>query len=799
MTQKTVEDRPRGLARVVSLALRFRAFVLILFLLTSVALSLRLSGIRMEEDPVDSMIPRSHPFLETSREIEAMSERTDTLIGILEVKKGEVYNTETVKKVERITRELMAVERIIPRRILSLATGLNHYDNTADGLMGEPILGRISPVTEEDFLAVKRRVAVNPLGIGHVVSYDGTATLISAGITNLDTKAELSYDQLSGEEKKSLSLKQYKRKELDRFHQELLALVARMKAREEDPNHILHFTGDRLLAAELTSMARTQVPTAAAAMMVVMLVLLIGYLKSFRWALVPVFAFALSVLWGLGLLGVSGFLLNPAAFLLPLLLGIVSLTGSAIAVREHHESDAPGESRVRQVAATYRSVPVAASVVAAGLVILAMLVTDVPMIRQAGWLGLFWAVGTFVVVVLVCPVLMSLIRRPAETGEGLPGGVYGSLAARLIRVARGSGRRGIAFLLALILVAGGLCAWKLEVGGNVPGPAYVRPAHPWRQGFDLIAERFNGPHTLLVHVRAKEEGGLLDPEAINQMGDLSTYLKAEGIARESLAFDWVVKMARLALMDGNPKWWTVPASKRDMAMLSRLLTFSGELDVLVDEPFNQATVASFFDGSDADQIDRYVSAIRRYVDTHPSERLDFSLGGGLLATTKMINDGTRSAYRKTLAVALAAVFLVCLFFLRSLSSSLAVTLSVAAGQALTLTLMTLLGWPVGMAAVPAGVIGAGFGALLGIPWARRLEDAAPSAAAGEGLSTRAQTRAGGGILFLGFLAFAGTLPWFFIGMKFQSDMAVVTGITFLLQAVSAVVFVPALTATFRKA
>jgi len=61
-----------------------------------------------------------------------------------------------------------------------------------------------------------------------------------------------------------------------------------------------------------------------------------------------------------------------------------------------------------------------------------------------------------------------------------------------------------------------------------------------------------------------------------------------------------------------------------------------------------------------------------------------------------------------------------------------------------------------------------------------------------------QSRVGGGVLFLGVLVFVSMAPWFFIGMKFQADMAIVLGITVLLQAIAAVVFIPALTAAFQK-
>jgi len=122
--------------------------------------------------------------------------------------------------------------------------------------------------------------------------------------------------------------------------------------------------------------------------------------------------------------------------------------------------------------------------------------------------------------------------------------------------------------------------------------------------------------------------------------------------------------------------------------------------VLVDKTFSQATIASFFAEKEDARIDEYVAAMQAYIDSHPSEYIDFNLGGGLLAETTAINDGTRNVYRKTLALALVTVFLVGLVVARSALLSLIVTLSVAAGQSLVLLLMTILGWPVSLCLGP---------------------------------------------------------------------------------------------------
>ena len=51
----------------------------------------------------------------------------------------------------------------------------------------------------------------------------------------------------------------------------------------------------------------------------------------------------------------------------------------------------------------------------------------------------------------------------------------------------------------------------------------------------------------------------------------------------------------------------------------------------------------------------------------------------------------------------------------------------------------------------------------------------------------------GTVLFLGGLFLAALFPWFFIGLRFASQMALAVGVTVFLAAVGSVLFVPAFT------
>jgi len=52
------------------------------------------------------------------------------------------------------------------------------------------------------------------------------------------------------------------------------------------------------------------------------------------------------------------------------------------------------------------------------------------------------------------------------------------------------------------------------------------------------------------------------------------------------------------------------------------------------------------------------------------------------------------------------------------------------------------------------------------------------------------------VLFLGGLVLAAMFPWFFIGLRFESQMTLALGVTVFLAAAGSVLFVPALTERF---
>ena len=267
-----------------SSVVRFRIPILIFLLAVTAFLCSQLGNIRLAADPLASMYPSGHPFLPALQAIKKMAPEPRLLIAILEVKSGDIYNQETIRKIDRITKGLTEVEGVLPGGITSLTRGMDHYENTGEGLAMGSILGMRWPETEKDFEALKRRVAVNPRGPGRFVSYDGTAAMISAPLVDGNEEA------LMGS---------------------LPSGVEAIRSREEDARHNLYFMGPQLIEAQMTELGSRHIPVAAAATFLLILLALLAYFRTLRGVLLPLVVMVVSLLWTLGMLGASGVEFNP--------------------------------------------------------------------------------------------------------------------------------------------------------------------------------------------------------------------------------------------------------------------------------------------------------------------------------------------------------------------------------------------------------------------------------------------------------------------------------------------------------
>ena len=727
----------------VALVLRYRLPALIVILVLTALLGYKLKDLKLAEDPLASMYLQGHPYVSTLKAIKAMAPEPRLLVGIVKVKQGDIYNAETIKKIDSLTKGLIEIEGILPGGVTTPTKGMMHYNNTAQGLKIESIMGNQWPQTPEEFEALKRRVAVNPMGPGRYVAYDGTAVMLTAKLADINQLAQASYDQLPEKGRPPFAV--FKKQQEAQFNAKLVKALDALKAKEDDARHTFLFMGQEVLTHQMTQMGATHIGTAAGIMCALVIVLLVVYFRSVTGVVVPLAAMGVSLVWVLGIYSLAGIELNPLVILFPLVLSLLTLALAVMVLYAYVKAFEGETNKLSAISAAYALAPVRGAILVAGLAMAGTWFAPVPVMKALGLMGVFWIISAYVAVVLFASCLLAYLPAPKlRTSSPAKVRAFSGAVSAIVLLA------GL-----LVLVVGGFAYTRLPIGGNVPGTDYIRANHPWNQCFNLLVNKFMGPQQLLVYVKAKKPGGLVEPEAINAISDFSSYLVNDCGARDSIAFDMMVKMARWTMMDGNPKWQTLPLTRDQIKGLAGMVYEQGGVEDFIDKTYTQATISPFFPNRDARSIDAYAARMQAYIDTHPSPGLEFKLGGGLLGMTKPQNDATRQAYPLVLLAAVMIVLVVGSLALRSFMKGLIITLSIIVAQAALWLIMALAGMPVSMAVASVAAAAVAFGFIFG---AALLESGRPVAT-----------------IAMGAIVVVATVPFVCIGMKFQAVMLIMFG------------------------
>lgn len=746
-----------------ALIYQFRIPVLAAVLIACALCMVFLKDVKLDEDPMASMYPDGHPFLNGLKPIEKMAPRTNMLVCLLKAKNGDIYNTVAINKIDEITKALMDCEVINPTSVTSLTKGMDNYIFTANGLNIASVMGSTWPETPAQFEELKERVATNPMGPGKYVSYDGKAVMITANLMSVEQTAQSAWQLLDDKQKAGRTFEKYKADAEGEFDPKLMKKLDELKKKVNDKNYELLFMGEEVIKADMTRMGMTQMPVAGGLMFVLMIAMVAVYFRSWQAVLISIIAMIFPAGAGLGLFSLLGRSLNPMAVLFPLTIAITSVAASVLVMDGYYRAVSEGSDRISAVIASWGKVP--AGLAIAAISFLALLAAKVMILREIGILGAISLLMVLAVTCLAVPAIASILPQPQNKPRSWEG-----ISSAL------SPTGGIKYLAIAVLIAlfalGVFSVYSIKSGDNIPGSSYLWCTNQWNKAFNLFTEKFMGPNQLLVYVKAKKEGGLCKPEALQDISAFSNFLKYRSGAKDSIAFDYMIEMARYTMSDGSPKWQTLPETDREGKGLGGTVTENSDVKEFIDSSYTQATISPFFPYRDRESINEYAKLMQEYIDAHPSESVTFSLGGSLLGMTKLINDGIEGSFKVILTAMAAIILVLSILLFRSLKTGVFYSVIVMiSGMTVSMKLL-FMGIPLSMPF--AAVAAAGTGAAVVI------------------VSKALDRTKTGVILFASVLVLLMCLPWFFIGMRFQALMIMGFAVTAISGGIFAMLFLPVL-------
>jgi uncharacterized protein len=329
----------------------------------------------------EAELPENDPIVRTMNHIKKTFD--DKSVVVVGLACDNIYNFQTLAKLEQITQELKKVEGIIDDEITSLST-VNNI-KSRDGILDTGPFMQQLPANDGELQKLKAEVAANENIYGQLVSRDGTFTMISANV-------KPGYSQGG-------------------VHKQVYEIVNKYSGPEK-----IYASGEPIWLEDIDSgiNADSQILTPVA----LLLILVFFYLcfRTWRGVLLPITITVLSIIWTMGMMGHLGLPITVVSNALPaLMLATASSYGIHVVHRYYEEIlDKSREAAVEELLRRL-TIPVIMTGVTSAFGAASLGLFRVTSIREFALIAAIGTLATLALTITLLPAVLLLLKR--DTGR----------------------------------------------------------------------------------------------------------------------------------------------------------------------------------------------------------------------------------------------------------------------------------------------------------------------------------------------------------------------------------------------
>lgn len=717
-------------------------------------------------------LPEAHPYVQVQNRITDLFGGEAIVIVGAAATQGTIYTPEFLAKVFRVCQRLRDTPGVILTSLFCMgAPYVKTVESGADDSMEVRPLLEAPPQTVAEAEEVRRRVELDRFLRENLVARDGIATVI---VVEFD-------DRLNDKQ--------------------IFAVLQDILAPERDASVRFALAGAPVLRAWLAKY------TALIGILLPLAVVIIGlvHLEAFRTLqgmILPLVTAVLSVVWSLGIMGLSGYPMDTWSAMTPVVILAVAAGHAVQILKRYYEEFGlvrnSHEAIVRSIVAVGPVMVIASVIAAAGFASLATF--GITSVRVFGMLMASGILSALVIELTFTPACRALLPAPKvrETTREKAHGWLDRVLERLARIVAYSPRGvlGVAAGVFLVAVIGAL---RIQVDNSFR--YWFAPNTEVRQDDRFLNEKLPGTASLRILVEGESEGVLKRPEVLQAVSDLEDFLAADPMLGGINSIAGHVKRMHQAMNHGDPVFYRIPDNGRLISQYLLLYSMSAgpdSLSAFVDAPYQRAVIRALSKTDSAVYSRELIARLKEFVDQRfRGLPVKVGLVGGTLGVQTAMNDTVvHDKILNVLQIA-AIIFVLATVVLRSLVGGLFVLLPLTVAVAFNLGLMGWLGIWLDMTTAAITAMGVSIGADFAIYLIFRIR---------EELRTRGDLHAavhaslrtsGKAIFFVSSAVALGYMVLPFSGFSLWIRLGALTALIVSVSALGAVTIIPALSLFLR--
>lgn len=748
-------------------------------LLLTVYFAVQIPALKMYSEFAD-LLPQKHPYIQLHNEVRDNFGGANNVIIAVEVDEGDIFNNDTLRLIDSLTISVDSLPSINHNLIKSLThrTTRKVWLTSEGDINSEPYYDPLKKGYSEDELdAMRLAVKANPQVFGIMVSPNLKAALIKGTLN----EGRLNYPLVFSKIREMLD---------DAQQAEGVKIYA---------------AGQPVLVGWVHSYL-LEVIQIFLLTAVILMALLVVYFRRFYAIMIPLIGITVSSIWGLGVISLLGYNLDPLTMVIPFLVSARALSHGVQLVQRYNDeldtSDTGSDAARKTFEGLFR--PGSLGVVSDATGIFLISLGSIPINTKLAHYASLWALSVVVTVLIAVPLMLSLLpkQKVINNSHNPIMRLMSAVGTRLVMP-----RVSAITLVSLLIVTliGGVYASRVQIGESEPGSPILYRDHDYNVSAKAINELFPGSEELIVVARTDEPGGMKRPEVLRAIKSLQNYMMADPDVGGVKALPSLVEQVNRLIHSDDPRWLYIPD---DPAYAGGLLftymassPIPGALQEFVSPNEDEASIVFFYKDHKGVTIRRAFHMLKSWINdpANQVEGLRFELAGGIIGVTAAGNEAAFETNMVVLPLVLLLIFFFVTVFYMTFHSGFLMLVMMTFATTLTYAYMGVANIGINTNTVPIIAIGVGVGIDYSIYMMDRIREMAAKNGNNLDDAIRSALRSAGlAICFTAITLVCGVIIWKFVSsLRFQADAALLLCVMLALNAIAALLLVPSWIRVFK--
>ena len=366
------------------------------------------------------------------------------------------------------------------------------------------------------------------------------------------------------------------------------------------------------------------------------------------------------------------------------------------------------------------------------------------------------------------------------------------------------GARSILILALIGALGGSYFISRVQLGESEPGSPLLHRDHDYNLSTKAINTLFPGSEELHVAARTDEKGGIKRPEVMAAIERFQAHMLSDPTLGGTKAIPGVVRVVNRLTHNDDPRWMQLPDNAEEVGGLMFAYLASspipGALKEFVSPDENEANMVFYYKDHQAATIARVVALAEEGKKQIEAEvpGLHIELGGGIIGVTAAANQALHVDHMKIIPAVMIIAFVLVAIYYSSLHAGWLMVLPMLFATLMTYAYMGAADIGINVNTVPVIAVGVGVGIDYAVYFMDRIREEMAATRNIHQAVINAVATTGYAVSFTAATLIAGVVMWIFMSdLRFQSDAAVLLSFMLIVNAIAAMLIVPAWCVEFR--